>query len=631
LKKKIGGDMRHSYGRFGTYIDVDLSAGKVGEKEIPESWFRSHLGGRGIAARILFEEPGRGIDPLAPESPIVFSTGPFQGLGIPGGGRHAVVARSPRTGTINEAYAGGFWAHELGRSGYDGVIVRGKANSPCYLLVVDGLVEVREADGVWGLEVADAEDALLERHPNSRVCCIGPAGERGVLLACIMNDRNRAAGRPGFGAVMGAKNLKAIVVKGHVDKPVHDEPMLRQQIREFVTLLKSDPALQALSRFGTSGGVEGLNELGMLPTRNFQWGVFDGAKEIGQARFDAILSARDNCTACPIRCKPKVRTQFGALEVEERYGGPEYETTAAFGSLCCNSNLDAIAAANQKCNAYGLDTISTGVALAFVMEATEKGVLRSQEGLAWGDAQGMLRMIDKIARREGIGDPLSRGVRAAARELGAEGAMHVKGLELAMHDPRGKKGLAISYATSPRGATHLEAMHDEMLEGVDEPTPELGVTERVDRLSWENKAAMCKTYEDLYSFVDSLIVCGFVSWNRMAGGEFYPFPLIRRILHAVTGHEIDVNEMLAIGERNYVVRKLLAVQDGQPREEDCLPDRMAEAIPRGPIAGERIDPGALSEQLSEYYRLRGYDERGPTEKKLRELGLEELVQFGGAD
>jgi aldehyde:ferredoxin oxidoreductase len=615
-----------SCGRFGAYLDVDLGSGEACEKEIPEAWFRTHLGGRGIAARLLLDQPCLEKDPLAPASPLVFATGPFQGLGIPGGGRHAVFARSPRTGTINEAYAGGFWAHELGRSGYDGIIVRGRASSPCYLLIADGRAEVRDANTLWGLNVAETEAALIGRHPNSRVACIGPAGERGVLLACIMNDRNRAAGRPGFGAVMGAKHLKAVVVRGHVQRPVHSQEDLKTSIAEFSSLLARDPALEGLGRNGTVSGVEGLNELGMLPTRNFREGIFEGAERIGHREYERILAGRDNCTACPVRCKRITKTSFRGEPVEERYGGVEYETAAAFGSLCMNDNLDSIALANQKCNAYGLDTISTGVVLAFAMEATEKGMIPRHEGLAWGDAEGMLRMIDMIARREGIGNLLSRGAREAAEELRADFAMHVKGLELALHDPRGKKGLAISYATSPRGATHLEAMHDEMLEGVDAPTPELGITERVDRLSWEKKASMCKTYEDLYSFVNSLIICGFVSWNRLAGGEFYPFPVIRRILHAVTGRKIDAEEMLTIGERNYVIRRLLTARDGHSWSEDCLPDRMSEALPNGPIAGERVDPEILREQLAEYYRLRGFDEHGPTESKLRELGLEALVR-----
>lgn len=615
-------------GWFGRYLDVDLGNEATRDYDISRTWLETHLGGRGVATRILLRETSGQEDPLGPGNLLIFATGPFQGTGIPGAGRHAVVGRSPKTGSINEAYAGGFWAHELGTSGYDGIIIRGKADAPCYVALIDGTVEIDSADDLWGLKVAETEAVLKERHPGARVASIGPAGEKEVMFSCVVNDRNRAAGRPGFGAVMGAKRLKAIVVKGNTNKAIHNNAELRRLTKEFSAMLTSDPGLQVLGRYGTVCGVGTLNELGMLPTKNFQEGIFNQAHRIGEASLERILARRDNCTGCPVRCKRVVKTTFHGHQVEERYGGPEYETVAAFGSLCLNGDLDSIALANQKCNAYGLDTISTGVVLAFVMEATERGLLDTEEGLAWGDAKGMLAMIDRVVAREGLGDLLAQGLKAAAEHLGADFAMHAKGLEFPLHDPRGKKGLAISYATSPRGPTHLEAMHDEMFEGNEAPTPELGITQPINRLSWENKASLCKAYEDLYSFVNSLIICGFVSWNRAASKDFYPFPMIRKLLDAITGRSIDVDEMMRIGERNYVIRRLATARDGFSQKDDRLPGRMREPLPAGASAGETVPDEVLRKTVGEYYQLRGFDDRGPIDDTLKRLGLEELIQHG---
>jgi len=446
-----------SYGTYGRYADVDLSSGSLGEYEISSDWLTLHLGGKGVAARVLLEELSGTEDPLSPENILIFATGPLQGTGVVGAGRHLVMAISPKTGAVADSYVGGYFGHELGRSGFDGIIVRGAAAQPVVLTLVDGHLELLPAKALWGLGTAETEMLLKQRYPNSRVASIGIAGENLVQSSCIIHDRSRAAGRPGFGAVMGAKHLKAIVVRGNSRRPILDEKRFRRERTAYAKLFL-DGSMEDFGKYGTSQFVSPLSEIGILPTRNFQSGTFEQAEMIdGKMLADTILAGRESCAGCPIRCKRIVRTSFMDRDVHPEFGGPEYETVAAFGSLCLNSDLQSIALANQLCNDYGLDTISAGVACAFLMEASEKGLMN--ERIAWGDAEAIITIIERIAHREGIGNDIADGLETYAASLGADFGMTIKGVEIPMHEPRGKQGLAISYATSPRGATHMEGMH----------------------------------------------------------------------------------------------------------------------------------------------------------------------------
>ena len=615
-------------GAFGKYLLVDLSEGAFEEYPLPEAWLEKHLGGRGIGARILLEEfkekdlSLRALDPLGPENILVFATGPFQGLSIAGGGRHAVLGISPKTGAVADSYAGGFFGHELSRSGYDGLIIEGRAERPVYLTLISGKPELHDARALWSKETAEVEEELRRRHGRVRVAAIGPAGENLVKFACIIHDRTRAAGRPGFGAVMGSKNLKAIALSGHLEKPVYDRQAFLERRKELALALAGERWIRRFRSCGTAGGIMTLNEQGLLPTKNFQEGVFDRAGMIsGEVMAETILLRSDSCAGCPIGCKRVVSAKFDNEEVDPRYGGPEYETIAAFGSLLLVDDLEAIALANQKCNAYGLDTISTGVTIAWAIEATERGLIESD--LGWGDARAILRMIDLIARREGLGEELAKGLDYLERKYGGDFALHVKGIEVPMHEPRGKVGLGLSYATSPRGATHLEGIHDTMLE-VENPTPELGVTEKMDRFSWEGKPRVVKIYEDLRSFTNSLVMCVFIP---SVTGPGYNYPKIREILRAITGLKVDAKEMLLIGERNYNLLKILAARAGYTRGDDDLPKRLKEPLPQGESAGRPIPDDLLQKMIDEYYRFRGWDDHGPTEAKLEELGLEELKEL----
>ncbi len=607
-------------GFFGKYLLVDLTRRELTEYPIPEDWIGLHLGGRGIAARILFELLKPGVDPLGPENVLVWATGPLQGHKIAGGGRHVVAAKSPKTGAPNESYAGGFFVHELATSGYDGLIVTGAADAPLYLTLLDGEPALHEAGELWGLETADTEERLAARHGDCKVSSIGPAGEKQVLFSCIINDRNRAAGRPGFGAVMGAKNLKAIAVRGHRQRPVADEVLLKKARVQYAGGLAQDPGTQAFGRYGTPEGVAYLNEMGILPTQNFKRGTFEKYESLtGELLYDDYMIKRDTCTACPVSCKRVVETEYNGAKVDPKYGGPEYETIGAFGSFCLVDDLAAVSLANQKCNAYGLDTISTGVVIAAAIEATEKGLLESD--LSWGDADAMLRAVDAIARREGLGDELAKGIKHLAERFGEEVAVHIKGQEIPMHDPRGKVGFGLSYATSPRGATHLEGMHDSMLER-DLLTPEIGVTQKLDRFAWEGKPEAAVAYENLRSFGNSCVLCLFTTGMT---GEGYNFPLVRELVRATTGITLDASAMMRIGERNFSLLKALAAREGYTRADDGLPKRLMQALPEGGSADRPIEPEALQAMIDRVYELRGWGDHGPTDDTLRALGLDALV------
>jgi len=607
------------HGVYGRYLDVHLSSGAIRDYEIPSKWYTLHLGGKGVAARVLLDELTGEEEPLSSGNILIFATGPFQGTGLLGAGRHVVMGISPKTGAVADSYVGGYFGHELGRSGFDGIILRGTAAEPVVLAVIDGSPELLPAKGLWGKGTGETEKALRQQYPNSRVASIGIAGENLVQSACIIHDRSRAAGRPGFGAVMGAKRLKAIVVRGGTQKAIQDETRFRRERGEYAKLFL-DGSMDELGQYGTSRFVAPLQEMGILPTRNFQEGVFKQAQAIdGRTLASTILVNRESCAGCPIRCKRMVRTSFMGRDVLPEFGGPEYETVVAFGSLCLNGDLKSIALANQLCNDYGIDTISAGIACAFLMEASEKGLI--DERIPWGDGEAIVGLVKKIAHREGIGDSIAKGLGTFAQEVGADFSMLIKGVEIPMHEPRGKQGLAISYATSPRGATHMEGMHDTMLE-MDAPAPELGVQHAYNRFTLFDKPRITKLFEDLRSFENSLILCIFTSRGL---GQQYKYPQIRSLLEAATGIKLSPEEMLTIGERNYALLRLHSARAGYRQRDNQLPERFHQPLPSGASADHCIDSEAFRKALQKYDKVRGYDDYGPTDETLKKLGLEDCV------
>ncbi|MHB1005213.1 MAG: aldehyde ferredoxin oxidoreductase family protein [Chloroflexota bacterium] len=619
------------YGYHGKVLRVDLTAGKIDVETPDDSAYQRYVGGAALAASYLLRELRPGIDPLGPENVLVFAVSAISGGPAAGATRYTVAAKSPLTGGYGEAEAGGWWAAEFKQTGFDAIIFTGRAPKPVYLWVKDGQAELRDASGVWGKCTAEAQDAIRAEldEPRARIAQIGPAGENLVRYACVLNELKHANGRSGMGAVMGSKNLRAVVVRGTLGIQMFDKDRAREVAR-WVNRAYVPDTMQSI---GTSRGLLGNNAGGILPTRNFRQGEFEGAQSIsGEAQRDSILVDTGTCFACPVRCKREVRVDEEPYRVNEKYGGPEYETIGSFGSLCGIDDLKPIAKANQICNAYGLDTISTGVAIAFAMECYENGLLTNEDtgglDLHFGNAAAMMTLTAQIAERQGMGNLLAEGVKRAAEKIGRGAekyAMHVKGQELPMHEPRGKPaGAGLGYALSPTGADHMEAPHDPMFQRVDMPafkaTRGIGLVEALPQLDLSPRKARQFLYlQHMWNMYNSICMCDFV------GAPFGPFTLekIVEYVNAVTGWDTSLWEMMKVGERANTLQRIFNLREGFTAEDDTLPDRFFEGLENGALAGRGLDRGEFARAISAYYGMAGWDPRTgvPTKAKLAELDM----------
>lgn len=605
-------------GNYGKYIYIDLSKNEIKDYPIPQEWYRKYLGGRGIAARILFKELDPKVDPFSEENILVFAGGPFQGLGVAGAARFLVMGKSPKTKNLNDSFCGGSFGHILGKTGYDGIIIKGKAKKPVYISIDNGKVQILPADDLWGLDPKEVEEKISKVQKGVSIACIGVAGEKLGMQSCIMVDNTRSVGRPAYGALMGSKKLKAVVISGNQKKELVDAEKFNALRKEFGKKVADSGFPVSLKEFGTAAGVEFLSDNGILPTKNFINGHFQGASKIsGQALVENKVWVKgDTCPGCPVACKRVVEGSYNGEPFEKEWGGPEYETIAALGSNCLNDDLESICLFNKKCNQYGLDTISVGVQISYLMEATEKGLLKKEDQIKWGDTKAISELIDKIAHREGIGDWVAGGVEYISEKVG-DGSflVHCKGEEVAMHDPRGKYSMAVYYATVPRGGNHMSGTHDP-----NPPHKELNLPDNPAR-TWENKALIAGEYLLLRSFANSLILCAFTSGLADVEDE-YLFPMIREMLEAATGQKLDVKEMLAIGERNYNLLRIFAEKVGYTRADDKLHHRFHETQPS---TGYVIDEDILTKTIDEYYKIYGYGKYGPDKKRAELLDISEVM------
>jgi len=618
------------FGFNGKILKVDLNSQKIDVEVLDEKFYRKYLGGRNFGLYYLTREMSPNIDPLSPENILVFATGVTTGVPLTGFCRHSVVAKSPLTNGFGEAEAGGFWGAELKFAGFDAVAIKGASPKPVYLWVHDGEAEIRDASGLWGQLTKDTQKVIREelKDPLVRVAQIGPAGEKLVRYACIMNDLKYANGRSGLGAVMGSKNLKAIAVRGHKKLEFKDPEKIKELAKWHSENWLKHPGALARSRLGTSDGLLAMNADGILPTRNFSKGSFDHAEDIsGEKMKDTILIGTEGCYACSIRCKRVVKGK-PPYETDPNYGGPEYETIAAFGSLCEVSDLNAISYANQLCNAYGMDTISAGCTIAFAMECFENGVLTKDEtshiDLRFGNTEAMVKLVDMIAKREGLGDILAEGVMRASQRIGKGSekyAMHVKGKEVPMHEPRGKTGLALQYTLSPSGADHMQAAHDPVFQANVENIKPLGIIEPVDRLSLgPDKVRLFKYLQLWWNLLDCLCVCKFVIAPHGAG--VFKINHLVDIVNAVTGWNTSLLELIMASDRSISLAREFNLREGFTKEDDQLPMRFYEPLEFGPRKGARISERNLNEAISIYYGMMGWDKTGkPETVKLQELSL----------
>jgi aldehyde:ferredoxin oxidoreductase len=599
---------------------------------------KKFIGGKGIAIRILFNELRPRVDPLGEESKLVYAIGPFAATGIPLNSRWVVAGKSPETGIWADSYCGGSFAVQLKRAGYDALIVEGASKDPVYISIFNDDVEVKDASHLWGkktleteLDIARDLNIANRREDNPAVVNIGPAGENLVKFAAVMHTAHRAAGRAGLGAVMGSKKLKAIAVRGTGSVSTADPTKVRDVMKEISTETLTNPNIVNFTKHGQVGFVGSLNQLGMLPTKNFQQGTYDKYEAItGETMTQTILKSRNTCSQCAVDCKREVEVLDGpCAPVNPDYGGPEYESDAALGSLLLIDDLKAISKENQLCNAYGLDTISTGVVIAWVMECIDRGIFSKTDmddvNITWGNADAALKLIEKIAMREGVGNILAEGVKAAAKKLGRGSeryAVEVKGLEIPMHEPRAKKGLGLSYATSPRGGCHMQAFHDPEFEAPN-LAPEIGITLGLDRHDTSrNKVDVIRRSQDWVAVTNSLLLCTSPGWS----GYNYTKPaFLTSAFYAVTGWNLTVDDLMRAGERINNLCRCFNAREGITRKDDYLPPRFTEdPLPDGPSKGQRITNEELQSMLDNYYELRGWEkETGiPTSAKLRELGLD---------
>ncbi len=613
------------------WLRVDLSNNEVKVEEVPEEVYRVYLGGRGLCAYTLFRELRPGIDPLGPENKLVFAVSVITGAPVAGINRVSVAAKSPLTGTYGEAEAGGFFAVEMKLAGFDAIIVEGASEKPVYLWIKDGHAELRDASELWGKTTKEVAEIVRRElgEPLAKIACIGPAGEKLVRFANIVFDNRYAAGRGGLGAVMGSKKLKAVAVR-RTRRPFefYDEKKLAEIARWFNENWRKFPGAVSRSTYGTPELVTPLNGDGTLPTLNFKGGSFDGAHLIGGEMLNrAILVSRDGCFACPIRCKANVRAK-PPYETDPAYGGPEYETIAAFGSLCGVSDLNAIAYANQICNAFGMDTISAGVVIAFAMECFERGIITEKETgnveLRFGNADSMIKMLLKIANREGLGGVLAEGVKRASEIIGKGSekfAMHVKGKEIPMHEPRGKVGVGLMYALSPIGADHMQFPHDPAYEREREDLRSLGIIKAVDRLSLGPEKVRAAYYGMLWwGLLDCLGVCKF-TFTPHSAGVLTPNHLVD-IVNATTGWQASLWELMKASERVLNLIRCFNIREGFGAKDDILPGRFFEELEFGPRRGQRLDREKFNEAVELFYEMAGWDRDGrPKKAKLYELGL----------
>ncbi len=603
-------------------LRVDLTRREAWEEEIPEDTLRRFIGGRGLGAYLALKEIPEGADPLGPDNRIYIMTGPLTGVTVMSG-RYHVIGKSPKTGVLGESNSGGHFGPWLRFAGYDGIAVQGASEEPVYLWINDGKVEFRDASKLWGKTVSATEDILRREHGlregYGSVLAIGPAGENLALTAAVMNDKWRAAGRTGLAAVLGAKKLKAIVVYGKRRPPIADRKAFSEANRDITKIFLEGPVSRSLHEYGTSVLVNIVNSFGGLPSYFWQDGVYDDAYEVSGEKLAATyLVNRIGCWGCAIRCSRVSKVPTGPYYTPQSEG-PEYESIWALGPLLGVSDMAAVVKLNYLANDLGFDTISIGNSLAFAVYLAKKGLVPDEHlapyDLRWGHYESIVELMYRAAHKS---DPLAAavadGVPALAQAYNAEDyAVHVRGLELPAYDPRALKSMALSYATANRGGCHLRSytVSAEIL-GVPKKMDPLAVT--------EEKADLVIEMQDWFSVIDSLVVCKFVAFDSTPDQWL-------RLLNAVTGWDMTLDEMLTAGARIYNTERLFAVREGR-WVKDYLPKRLLEEpLPRGPAKGHTAKD-MIEKMLPVYWRKRGWIEGRPTKETLKKLGLDEFEHLG---
>ena len=628
--------MASGYRRKILKVNLDDLNYVVEEKE--EYFYRTFMGGSAMASYFLLTEMEKGFDALGPDNVLVVTTSILTGTPLPGANRYTVAAKSPLTDGFGESEAGGYFSVELKKAGFDAIVIKGQAPRPVYLWLSNGKVEFKDATHLWGHDTGYAQDTIREELNDKKVqmIAIGQAGENQVRYASVIQDLRHANGRTGMGAVFGSKNLKAIAARGKDKLDFHDDEGLKKLASYFVENMKDHPVCAILKKGGTyEWDLEDLNADGVLPTKNFHGGSFDKVERINYEELkNTVRSGRDTCYACPIRCKQVC--SGGKYEIDPRFGGPEYETVGSFGPNILNEDVEAIAKAHELCNKYSLDTIETGMCISFAMECFENGIISKEDTdgleLHFGNGEATLKMIDRIAFKEGFGAVLAEGSWRAARKIGNAAerfVMTVKKQSFAMHEPRGKNNIALAYATSPTGADHLEAAHDMPFEEGRWAVPDLypiGILKGVPARDLSPIKASSFVYNQrIYSFLNSLSLCFFTA----GPARHFRLNHVVEMVRCATGWETSLFEIMLLGERTTTLARLVNTREGFDRKDDALPDRLFEPLETGPLTGVKLDREQFEKALDFYYEMMGWDvETGvPREAKLYQLNIADLSQF----
>ena len=616
------------YGYHGKILHVDLTTGKLEVEEPEETFYRKYMGGSGMGATYLLKHTPPGADPLGPENTLSLMTGVVTGASFSGQSRVTATAKSPVTDLVGDSQSGGFWPAELKAAGFDGVVIHGQADQPVYLWVHDGEAELRDATHLWGRFTAEVEDGIRGELDDRRIQVLqcGPAGEQGVRFGALISMSNRANGRTGMGTVMASKNLRAVAVRGHSRPELANPDRVKALARWGVDHFEESD-IYGMGLLGTAEVLFSQDQGGGLPTRNWASGTFEGAEAIsGQRMAETILKRRDTCFGCVVRCKRVVEVTEGPFPVDPRYGGPEYETLATMGSYCGVSNLAAVARANQLCNMYGMDTISCGATIAWAMDCFEQGLLTLEDTdgieLCFGNAEALVRMVERIGKREGFGRILGEGSARAAETLGVgqDLVVAVKNHELPAHMPQVKRSLALIYAVNPFGADHQSHEHDPCYEWYPERMAELGLLnpQPGDNLNAE-KVRYAVYTQRLYSCLDSVSVCQFVfgsAWHL-----YGPSQLVEAV-RAVTGWNVSLWELMKVGERRLNLLRAFNAREGVGAEADTVPPKLLIPLQSGKSDGVAITAEEIETAQALYYQMAGWDGNGrPTRAKLEELGL----------
>lgn len=591
------------------------------------------MGGSGFISYYLLKLLKPGIDPLSADNVLVFACSVVLGSPISGFNRYSVGAKSPLTGAFGEAEAGGYWGPELKFAGFDAIVIHGKADKPVYLYIHDGEVEIRDAQNIWGRDNLETLEQLKEELEDKRVrvVSIGPAGENLVPFACVQNDLEHYNGRTGMGAVMGSKNLKAIAVRGKQKIEPADKAKVKEISAWHRDQIKTHPPNMGLRKFGTPGHIKPTNDAGILPTRNFREGVFEGAEKLAADVYhDTIFHSEGTCWSCSVRCKRRVALEDKKYPLDKRLGGPEYEALTGVGTNVGVDNLPAVARANQLCNLLGLDVISTGTVISFAMECYENNILTDADtdglSLNFGNEDAMLQLIEDITYKRGLGKILSLGVKRAAEKIGKGAekfAFHIKGQEMAFHDGRGKTGVALGFALSPTGADHIEAPHEIpfQADGVARINP-LGILDPIEPLKLDAaKVRFFREAQRVFSLNNVLGLCNYTSTS------IFPMTFHRLVetINAITGWETSLHELFKASERSQVMARIFNNREGFTPKDDRVIRRWFEKMPNGPLKGKALDPEEFRKAIDLYYDMSGWDEKGqPRYGKLVELNLEWL-------